>query len=182
MIVFAIFDCGFRPRCARELDDGSAVRIDKLFRIIEECKFGVHDLSRTELDRSTKLPRFNMPLELGMFLAAKRFGDGVQKRKACLILDSEAHRYQKFISDISGQDVHPHRNEEGLIITRIRNFLRNASQRDLPGEQILKKRFRLYVRESPKIYRSLGHPRNDVPFDDQVKIITEWIRQHPKKR
>ncbi len=62
-IVFAIVDCGYRPRCARELDDGSETRIEKIFGIVEKCKFGIHDLSRTALDRTTRLPRFNMPLE-----------------------------------------------------------------------------------------------------------------------
>ncbi len=47
-IVFAVFACGFRPRCALEIDDASQVRIDKIFKIIAECKYGVHDISRTE--------------------------------------------------------------------------------------------------------------------------------------
>jgi hypothetical protein len=101
-LVFAITHCGFRPRCALEIDDGSQVRIDKIFRVIEECRFGIHDLSRTELDTSSRLPRFNMPLELGMFLAAKRFGEARQRTKVCLILDRDSYRYQKFISDIRG--------------------------------------------------------------------------------
>src|SRR5258708_5683890 len=79
-LVFATIYCGFRARCALEIDDGSQVRIDKIFAAIEECRFGIHDLSRTQLDNGTGLPRFNMPLELGMFLGAKRFGDRLQKR------------------------------------------------------------------------------------------------------
>src|SRR5689334_25088671 len=90
-LVFVIVRCGFRARCALEIDDASQVRIDKIFRIIEECRFGVHDLSRTELDKSSKLPRFNMPLELGLFLAAKRFGERRQRTKVCLILDRDAY-------------------------------------------------------------------------------------------
>ena len=71
-LVFTIYACGFRPRSAKELDDGGQTRIEKLFNLIEECRFGIHDLSRTELDAVNQLPRFNMPLELGMFLGAKR--------------------------------------------------------------------------------------------------------------
>ena len=74
-LVFAVFGCGFRARSARELDDGSQTRIDKLYGIIEECRHGIHDLSRTELDPIHNLPRFNMPPELGIDLGAKRFGD-----------------------------------------------------------------------------------------------------------
>ena len=41
-LVFVIVRCGFRARCALEIDDASQVRIDKIFRIIEECRFGLH--------------------------------------------------------------------------------------------------------------------------------------------
>src|SRR5438874_1321601 len=97
-VVFSVFNCGFRARCALEIDDASEVRIEKIFRIIAECRLGIHDISRTDASPATKLPRFNMPLELGMFLSAKRFGNKVQKLKTCLILDSTPYRYQQFIS------------------------------------------------------------------------------------
>jgi hypothetical protein len=48
-IVFAVLDCGLWPRCALEINDASQVRIDKVFNIIAECKYGVHDISRTEV-------------------------------------------------------------------------------------------------------------------------------------
>src|SRR6202023_3921139 len=104
-ITFAVFDWGFRPRTPMEVEDASQVRIDKIFDIIRDCKFGIHDISQTEADVQSGLPRFNMPLELGMFLGAKRYGQDRQKRKMCLILDRERHRYQAFISDIAGQDL-----------------------------------------------------------------------------
>jgi hypothetical protein len=61
------------------------------------------DLSRTELHED--LPRFNMPLELGIFLGAKKYGNEQNNNKACIIFDREQYRYQKFISDISGHDI-----------------------------------------------------------------------------
>ena len=91
-IVFAVFDCGFQPRCALELDDGAQIRFSKISRIIGDCRFGIHDISKTELDESNGLPRFNMPLELGMFLGAKQYGSKKQKKKVCLILDRENYR------------------------------------------------------------------------------------------
>ncbi len=81
-IVFALFDCGREPSCALEIDDASEVRIDKVFSIIADCKFGIHDISRTEATQPSGLPRFNMPLELGMFLAAKRQAPA-NKSKRC---------------------------------------------------------------------------------------------------
>src|SRR5216684_1644429 len=90
-LVFAVHDCGYIARCSREVDDASEVRIEKIAKIISACKFGIHDICRTELDAHTGLPRFNMPLELGMFLGAKRFGRAKQKQKTCLILDIDQY-------------------------------------------------------------------------------------------
>ena len=88
-IVFAVYDCGFVVRCALEQEDASQVRIEKIYQIISDCGLGIHDISLTTLDRTTRLPRFNMPLELGLFLGCKRFGGPRQQQKNCLILDTE---------------------------------------------------------------------------------------------
>lgn len=36
-IIFTVFDCGYIARCAREIDDSSEVRIDKIIKIISNC-------------------------------------------------------------------------------------------------------------------------------------------------
>ena len=107
-IIFTIYDCGFIPRSSREESDSSDVRLDKIVRLIKGSRYGVHDLSRTELDPMHQLPRFNMPFELGLFVGGKRLGDARQKKKSCLILDTEPYRYQKFISDLAGMDIEAH--------------------------------------------------------------------------
>ena len=128
-ILFAIFDCGFVPRCTLEEVDASQIRIEKIYSIISSCRYGIHDISRTELDSKNKLPRFNMPLELGLFLGAKRFGGKTHNKKACLIFDRKPHRYQKFISDISGQDIKSHNNKPKTAIKEVRDWLRGKSKR-----------------------------------------------------
>ena len=95
-MVFAVHDCGFRPRCALEASDGGHVRVQKIAAIIRECRLGIHDISRTELDRKSRLPRFNMPFELGVFLGAKWFGDDSQRRKNTLVLDRAKYRSSSF--------------------------------------------------------------------------------------
>ena len=37
-LVFGILACRFRPRSARELDDGGQTRIDKIYGLIGECR------------------------------------------------------------------------------------------------------------------------------------------------
>jgi hypothetical protein len=115
-IIFAIYDCGFIARCSLEIEDSSRTRIEKIYKLIEECNYGLHDISLISLDLKTKLPRFNMPFELGIFLGAKRFGLKKQKNKNCLIFEKTKYTYQRYISDISGQDIYPHNNNTRNVI------------------------------------------------------------------
>jgi hypothetical protein len=91
-LIFAIRACGFLPRSARELDDGGQPRSEKLYSLISECRYGIHDLSRTELDPVHQFPRFNMPLELGISLGARRYGHPPQRDKRLLVFDAERYR------------------------------------------------------------------------------------------
>ena len=84
--IFTVVDLGFHPRCALDTADGSRVRIQKLYEMVKSCRYGIHDLSSTELDPIHGFPRFNMPLELGIFLGAKYLGGKTQSRKECLIM------------------------------------------------------------------------------------------------
>lgn len=175
-VVFAVLDCGFRPRCALELDDSAEVRIDKILRIIEECRFGIHDLSRTELDAATALPRFNMPLELGLFLSAKRFGDRRQRKKRCLILDHQQYRYQKFISDIAGQDIRSHRNSAGEAIRVVRNWLHNHSSRaTIPSGSIIHARYQKFRSALPELCKQLELDRAELTYKDYSAIVSKWL-------
>ena len=47
----------------------------------------------------------SLKLRLGLFMGAKTFGAARHKRKAAMILDTEKYRFQRFISDIAGQDI-----------------------------------------------------------------------------
>src|SRR5436309_2463571 len=67
-LIFCIADCGFVPRCALEVTDSGEARIEKIFRIIGDCKLAIHDISRVELDEVSRLPRFNMPSSSVRFL------------------------------------------------------------------------------------------------------------------
>jgi hypothetical protein len=179
-IVFAVSDCGFRPRCALEIDDGSQIRIEKIFNIISDCRFGIHDISKTELDETTHLPRFNMPLELGMFLGAKKYGPDEQREKICLILDRESYRYQKFISDISGQDIRSHGNDPRTTISIVRNWLRSASPSiGMPGGEAIGARYDVFRRELPSLCRNLRLQTDELTFVDYTWLVTGWLNENP---
>jgi hypothetical protein len=176
-IVFTAIYCGYLARSAREIDDAGEVRIEKIFKIIEESRFGIHDLSRTELDEKSKLPRFNMPLELGIFLGAKRYGEGVQRSKYCLILDRSAFRYQKFVSDIAGQDIRAHRNQVADLISNVRDWLRSVSKRPLPGGAEIYRQYLAFKKAYPALCRRLKLRTAEVTFNDFTNIVTEWLKE-----
>lgn len=140
-LMFAVYDCGFIPRSALEEDNAGEVRYQKIVRMIDECRFGIHDISHIKLDRSTRLPRFNMPLELGLFLGATAFGNDRNRGKQCLILDRDNFRYQKFCSDISGQDIRSHSAKPEKAITVVRDWLSiPAAQRRRGSERVAHRR------------------------------------------
>lgn len=178
-IVFSVFDCGFRARCAQEVDDSSEIRVEKIFKIISECKYGLHDISRTTLDSVTKLPRFNMPLELGMFLAAKRFGIKKQKQKVCLVLDTDQYRYQKFISDISGYDIRKHNNSPAEAIKIVRNWLRDASKhKTIPGGAEICRRYKAFVKDLPLLLKELKIQMTEITFNEYADFVSIWLKQN----
>jgi hypothetical protein len=180
-VVFAIYDCGYIARCALEVADASEVRIDKITRIIEDCRFGLHDISRTDSDSATNLPRFNMPLELGLFLGAKRFGREEQKSKTCLILDVERYRYQKFISDIAGQDIAAHNGDAGKAIGCVRDWLSNAVPKSIriPGGKIMTKRYAAFRKELPATCKKSHLSIEEMTFNDYVAQVEEWLKGAP---
>jgi hypothetical protein len=179
-IVFAVHDAGFIARCALEASDSAQNRLQKIMEIIAGCKYGIHDISRTELDKSHNLPRFNMPLELGIDLGCRRFGSKKHKQKLLLILDREPYRYQKFISDIAGQDICAHGNDVDRCIRTTRDHLANASrQRGIPGGALIAKRYALFVKELPVLCENASVQHDELTFFDRANLITEWLKEHP---
>lgn len=151
-IIFAVVDCGYSPRSAQEIDDSGDIRLLKIQNIIESSMYGIHDISFMELDKTSGLPRFNMPLELGIFIGAKRYGEGKQKKKRTLILDKEKHRYNKSISDISGQDIKSHNGDQQKAIRCVRDWLNSTSRKKgLPGANHITKRYKAFDKKLPLI-------------------------------
>jgi hypothetical protein len=180
-ILFTVTDCGFRARTAREIEDSGDTRIAKLYRLIEECRFGIHDISRIELDSKSGLPRFNMPLELGIFLGARAFGHGSLSDKKCLIMDRTAYRYKKFCSDISGQDIRPYHGRQIALVTGIRDWLRQWAPpgRSLPGGDAMNRRYNDFKKELPGICAIERLNVKKIHYLDYLTLTTAWLRENP---
>ena len=175
-IIFSIYRCGFFPVTALAEDNGLDNRLAKIERLIEGCKYGVHDLSRTELNIHG-LPRFNMPFELGIFFGAKKFGNDNQKNKVAIILDSDENRYTEFITDLRGIDIKAHGNNTNTAIKIIRDSLRTASRRaTIPGHVIITREYNNLLANLPDIADNLGLDINDIHFNDYCYIVEEAIK------
>jgi hypothetical protein len=176
-LVFAVIACGFRVRCAREMSDATETRIDKLYRIIEQSPLSIHDISRTELDDEFQLPRFNMPLELGVFLGAKRFGSEENRQKKCLILDVEQYRFQKFISDLAGMDVTDHKGDPRQMVGRVRDCLVTVSpRRTIPPTLTILESYDKFQLALPGIAEESGLNRHDLAYPDFERLVLSWVR------
>jgi hypothetical protein len=183
-VVFAVYDCGFYPRSAPEVDDSSEVRIEKVIRIVTECRLAVHDISRTQLDRESRLPRFNMPLELGIFIGAKAFGGAEHRRKAAIVLDTDRYRYQKYISDIAGQDIRAHHRRPADAIQQVRSFLStHCSDGDiLPGGSKIAARYSDFREGMSGTGAELHVQPGELTFRDLTTLMVAWLRKHPLSR
>lgn len=184
-VAFAVYDCGFYPRSALEVDDSSEVRIEKIIRIIGECRLAVHDISRTQLNRDSRLPRFNMPLELGIFLGAKAFGGKVHRLKAAIVLDTDRYRYQKYISDIAGQDIRAHGRNPAKMIQQVRDFLATQCGEGviLVGGDKIVERYSTFRRGLPDVCVTTHlPPPGMLTFRDLTTLIVAWLRTNPIAR
>ncbi|HTG14596.1 MAG TPA: hypothetical protein VK747_04935 [Blastocatellia bacterium] len=181
-LVFAVHDAGFVARCALEVSDATQNRLEKILRIISECRYGVHDISRTEIDAAVSLPRFNMPLELGLFLGCQRFGDRMQRTKSCLIMDREPYRYQRFISDIAGQDIYSHNNQPEQAIGLIGNWLRTESKRvGIPGQAAMRARYEHFQHDLPELCAQLKIQVEELTFVDYFRVVVRWLEKESSK-
>lgn len=180
-VAFAVYDCGFYPRAALEVEDSSEVRIEKIIRLISECRLAVHDISRTQLDTVSRLPRFNMPLELGIFIGAKAFGAAEHRRKSAIVLDTDRYRYQKYISDIAGHDIRSHGRKPAIAIREVRSFLSThcPDRAILPGGEMIAARFAAFRVGLTRTCGKLHLRPDELTFRDITTLMVGWLDEHP---
>src|SRR6266513_2663472 len=156
-IVFCFVACGFEPRYTLELTDAGEVRIENIYRLITQCNHSIHDISRTEVeDQHYRLPRFNMPLELGIFLGAKRF-----------------------ISDIGGQDIKAHYTRPVNAIRHVRDWLQSApGKAAIPGGTKIWQDYQRFRRELPVIAEEAQLDPAQLTFIDYLQLVTNWLKLH----
>lgn len=176
-LVFAVEACGLEPTCALAESNAGDRRLTKILRMIRQCRLGIHDLSRTTLDPVNRLPRFNMPLELGIFLGAQHFGGRMHRQKSSLVLDREQYRYQKFCSDLAGADISAHADRAEEAIRRVHHWLRSnlPSSHVLPSARVIVQDYVAFCRAFYPARRGEGLRMSELPFVEYRTLVRGWL-------
>jgi len=120
-----------------------------------------------------------MPLELGLFLGAKRYGGKHQKPKRVLILDIAQYRYQRFISDLAGMDIHEHGGDPLRALGAVRDWLANVSRRELPSAERVRKIYQAFSADLPDLAVALEFDPAQIPYVDYERIVATWLVEAP---
>ncbi len=129
-----------------------ARRLERIFQLIQGCRFSVHDISRIELDRKPpRSPRFNMPFELGLAVAWALLN---ARQHVWIGCDAVPHRPLKSLSDLNGTDFHIHEATVGGVMRALCNAFVSRSER--PRVPRMLSVYRKLRRIIPKLQREAG--------------------------
>jgi hypothetical protein len=161
---------GLVPRATLEIPDSSR-RLDKIMKLIGDCEYSIHDLSRVELDRKKpRTPRFNMPFELGLTVAhAKQ-----KKKENWYVFESKSYRMEKSLSDLNGTDAKIHEGKvAGVFGELCQVFKRRGRQ---PTVQQMARIYREVRRNQAAILKESGakSPYQARAFRDICVIASAW--------
>jgi len=176
-VAFAVAICGYKVRSALEISDSGEVRLHKIIRILECSRFSIHDISRVELDSDSGLPRFNMPIELGIALGMKHLGRLKLRDHSLLVLDSERYRYQKFASDLAGLDISAHANDTAKVIAAVRNFLATHSPVPLPSPSVIADAYGAFEAALPAMANAARQAADELTYRDRLDLIDLFLRR-----
>lgn len=161
-LIFAVYACGYRARCALEASDSGDIRLDKLVQLMRASPRSVHDLSRIELGKN-ELPRFNMPFELGMAIGAKRFGGPRHRSDRIKIVVAQPYKLPAYLSDLGGNDPDAHNGNPAELIRIVRNFLDiSPTGGPLAGPAKMVDTFEAFKAALPELAKRIEHQPQEI--------------------
>lgn len=123
-------------------------RLDRIINLIEESDFSIHDLSRIET--TSGIPRFNMPLELGLALYRSHITRG---RHRIFVFEKEPYRVQQSTSDVSGIDAQIHNGKPKGVMAGLRNLFCQTDETTVPE---MLESYRAVKLKLPELRRNAG--------------------------
>lgn len=180
-LLFTVVDCGFEPRIASERADSGETRVQKIINLVKESHYSIHDISRIDSLKEGDLPRFNMPFELGLDLGCRVFGYGKLSKKSCLILEKYRYRYQKVLSDISGNDIKPHNNDPETLIRVVRDWILETTNTQVLSGTRIWQRFNEFYGFFEITTKDLGYTEKDIeemPVIEFLDFVKNWKQSY----
>lgn len=157
-LISALLCTGQMPRTVLEVP-AAKDRLERVLGLLEECPFSLHDLSRVQLSTGdVRVPRFNMPFELGLAVALARRGGRPHQFQ---ILEGQSYRLQRTLSDLNGYDPYVHGNSVRGMFEAVCNAFHAARPYPIPEEATFLKVYRKVrqVRHTTFRHRDCYTPR-----------------------
>lgn len=94
-----------------------------------------------------------------------------------MVLDTEQYRYQRYCSDIAGQDIRAHAGGPVAVIRHVRNFLSTHCPHSvfLPGPDRIAERFDHFRSELPGACAILHLDPAKLTFSDLTRLTLAYI-------
>ena len=124
-------------------------RLETIIGLIVKSDYSIHDLSRIEISKG--IPRFNMPVELGLALYRSHATNG---RHWVYVFESKPYRAQKTTSDINGIDPQIHHGTPKGVMAGLRNILRQPGDVTTVPEMLIS--YDAVKRKLPELRRNAG--------------------------
>ncbi len=179
-ILFCILALDFEPRIALERADGAESRIDKIIELINDSKYGIHDLSRLKAMAIGEYYRLNMPFELGIDYSCRLYRGGRWAEKRILVLEDKRFELKQALSDLSGSDVEPHDNAPVKVCKIVRDWLAQALPADAPSPSSLWARFTEFTAANYEELTRADWSPDDIeaqPIRELVIAMRRWLRR-----
>ncbi len=149
--IVGLTELGLTPKATLAIP-GGLNRLDRIFALIQSCRYSIHDLSRIQLDRNPPpTPRFNMPFELGLAIAWSKLNS---TRHTWFVSESVERRAQKSLSDLNGTDLNIHDGSPKGVMRELCNaFVRRENRPRVPQ---MMNSYRALRRVRPTIKQNSG--------------------------
>lgn len=169
-LIAGLVALGRIPRCALEIHGGA--RLDQIHDLIANCRSSINDLSRVTLSGPFRVPRFNMPFELGIaFSLAKTAGHRIY------LFEAKERLLQSGLSDMNGYDAEVHGGSPDKIIDSILDWFAVPGSAPAPAKLRSLDRRLFQVAKEAQRERGLEDPFKADIFRRLVVAATELARE-----
>lgn len=178
-MLFTLVYAGLFPRLASEKSDSLEQRIEKILRLIKECKYSIHDLSRLKSEKAREFARLNMPFELGIEYGCRRIAKNHLRTKRSLIFEKKRYDIQKALSDLNGVDVKCHNNIPAQTVRALQHWLiETVGLNDINSPSVIWREFNEFDDDFDERRKMQGYSKSDLklmPVQQYIRFITQWV-------